>query len=84
MPRLRLVSKATLILLAAPAMCRLVAHETDPLKADESVSDAQLLDAMILHPILIHRPIVVTSRGVKLCRPSEVVLDILPMSQKGH
>ena len=44
---------------------------------DESFSDDQLIDAMIAHPILINRPIVVTSRGVRLCRPSEVVLEIL-------
>lgn len=41
-------------------------------------SDAQLIDHMLAHPILINRPIVITSRGVKLCRPSETVLDILP------
>jgi arsenate reductase len=50
---------------------------------DETLSDAQLLDAMMAHPILINRPIVVTPWGVKLCRPSEVVLDILPLSQRG-
>ncbi len=44
---------------------------------DESLTDAQLIDAMIAHPILINRPIVVTARGVRLCRPSEVVLEIL-------
>jgi arsenate reductase (glutaredoxin) len=46
--------------------------------ADERLSDAELIDAMLAHPILINRPIVVTARGVKLCRPSEAVLDILP------
>ncbi len=46
-------------------------------------TDAQLIDAMLTHPILINRPIVVTPWGVKLCRPSEVVLDILPLAQKG-
>jgi arsenate reductase (glutaredoxin) len=45
---------------------------------DESLSDAQLLDAMMAHPILINRPFVVTGKGTRLCRPSEVVLDILP------
>lgn len=44
---------------------------------DEGLSDAQLLDAMMTHPILIERPIVVTEKGVRLCRPSERVLDIL-------
>jgi arsenate reductase len=47
------------------------------------LTDDQLLDAMMAHPILINRPIVVTSLGVKLCRPSEAVLDILPAPQKG-
>jgi len=51
--------------------------------ANEALSDAQLLDAMMAHPILINRPIVVTPWGVKLCRPSEALLDILPLSQKG-
>ncbi len=50
--------------------------------ADESLSDGALLDAMMTHPILINRPIVVTSLGVKLCRPSEAVLDILPNPQR--
>ncbi|MDQ0471540.1 arsenate reductase (glutaredoxin) [Labrys wisconsinensis] len=45
---------------------------------DPELTDDQLLDAMMAHPILINRPIVVTSRGVGLCRPSEAVLDLLP------
>lgn len=45
---------------------------------DTAVTDDQLLDAMIAHPILINRPIVVTPKGVRLCRPSEDVLDLLP------
>ena len=49
---------------------------------DESLPDGALLDAMMAHPILINRPIVVTSLGVKLCRPSEAVLDILPNPQR--
>ncbi|MBN4665259.1 arsenate reductase (glutaredoxin) [Pandoraea nosoerga] len=49
---------------------------------DPSLSDDQLLDAMLSHPILINRPFVVTARGVRLCRPSEVVLDILPGAQR--
>lgn len=48
---------------------------------DPSLSDDQLLDAMMAHPILINRPIVVTPIGVRLCRPSETVLDILPPQQ---
>ena len=51
--------------------------------ADPSLPDDALLDAMMAHPILINRPVVVTALGVKLCRPSEAVLDILPSSQKG-
>ena len=50
---------------------------------DPALSDDALIDAMLAHPILINRPIVVTSRGVKLCRPSESVLDILPAAQRG-
>lgn len=46
--------------------------------ADPALSDDQLLDAMIATPILINRPLVVTEMGTRLCRPSEVVLDILP------
>lgn len=51
--------------------------------AEDSVSDEALIDAMLAHPILINRPIVVTPLGTKLCRPSELVLDILPDQQKG-
>jgi arsenate reductase len=50
---------------------------------DPALTDAQLLDAIEANPSLIERPIVVTARGVKLCRPSEVVLDILPSPQHG-
>jgi arsenate reductase len=46
--------------------------------ADPALTDDQLIDAMMAHPILINRPIVVTPLGVKLCRPSETVRDILP------
>ncbi len=49
---------------------------------DPSLSDDALIDAMMAHPILINRPIVVTPLGVKLCRPSEAVLDILPNPQQ--
>ncbi len=45
---------------------------------DAALSDAELIEAMLAHPILINRPIVVTPLGVKLCRPSESVRDILP------
>ena len=50
---------------------------------DASLSDEALIDVMIEHPILINRPLVVTPLGVKLCRPSEAVLDILPDPQGG-
>lgn len=46
-------------------------------------TDAELIDRMLEFPILINRPIVITPRGAKLCRPSEAVLDILPLPQKG-
>jgi arsenate reductase (glutaredoxin) len=46
--------------------------------ADPALTDEQLLDAVMAHPILMNRPIVVTPAGVKLCRPSETVLDLLP------
>jgi arsenate reductase len=44
---------------------------------DPKLTDGEIIDAMVAHPILINRPIVVTPRGVRLCRPSEVVLEIL-------
>jgi arsenate reductase len=50
--------------------------------ADPSLSDDQLLDAMMANPILINRPIVLSPLGVKLCRPSEVVLDLLSYPQQ--
>ncbi len=50
---------------------------------DASVGEDALLQAMVAHPVLINRPVVVTPLGVRLCRPSEVVLDILPDPQRG-
>ena len=50
--------------------------------AESHWTDDELMDHMLAHPILINRPIVVTLWGVKLCRPSEAVLDILPLPQK--
>lgn len=47
------------------------------------LSDAQLIDAMMAHPILINRPLVVSQLGVKLCRPSEEVLTLIPAEQRG-
>ena len=51
--------------------------------ADPAKTDEVLIDAMMAHPILINRPIVVTPLGTRLCRPSELVLDILPQPQRG-
>ncbi len=51
--------------------------------SDPSLTDDKLLDAMMANPILINRPFVVTELGVRLCRPSELVLDILPSPQQG-
>ena len=49
---------------------------------DESLADDALIDAMMEHPVLINRPLVVSPLGVKLCRPSEHVLDLLPAGQR--
>jgi arsenate reductase len=49
--------------------------------ADPSITDEQILDAVEAHPILLNRPLVVSPRGVRLCRPSEAVLDLLPAQQ---
>lgn len=49
---------------------------------EEKFSDEQLIDFMLQHPILINLPVVVTPLGTRLCRPSEIVLDILPEGQK--
>ncbi|MGK5069555.1 arsenate reductase (glutaredoxin) [Janthinobacterium sp. RT4P48] len=48
-----------------------------------TITNQALIEAMVAHPILINRPFVVTSLGVRLCRPSELVLDILPQPQRG-
>lgn len=56
-------------------------HELELGRSD--LTDDELVDAMMEHPILINRPIVMTPLGVKLCRPSEAVLEILPTPQKG-
>jgi len=50
---------------------------------DESLTDEALIDAMMEHPVLINRPLVVSSLGVKLCRPSEEVLGLRPTEQRG-
>ena len=51
--------------------------------ADAALTDEQLLDAMLAHPVLINRPFVVTPAGTRLCRPSELLLEILTEAQKG-
>lgn len=50
---------------------------------ETSLADDALVDAMMAHPVLINRPLVVSPLGVKLCRPSEAVLDLLPAAQRG-
>lgn len=50
---------------------------------DTTLSDDALIDAMVAQPILMNRPLVVSPLGVKLCRPSEAVLDLLPAPQRG-
>ena len=49
---------------------------------DEALTDDALIDAIVAHPILMNRPVVVTPLGTRLCRPSEAVLDILPLPQR--
>lgn len=65
------------VLRAKEALCKELGLD------DPSRSDDELLDAMLAHPILINRPLVVTPLGTRLCRPSELVLDILPAPQRG-
>lgn len=84
-------SRDTLIALAARAgqpLRHFVREQAEPYKtlglADPTLTDDQLLDAMQAHPVLINRPIVATAEGVRLCRPCEQVLDILPQPQRGE
>ena len=51
--------------------------------ADPALTDDALIDAMMAHPVLINRPLVASPLGVRLCRPSETVLDLLPVPQRG-
>lgn len=83
-------SRATLVeLIAAMGIpVRDLLRQSGTPYADLSLDDAkwdddQLIDFMLEHPILINRPIVVTDRGTRLCRPSERVLDLLPTPQQG-
>jgi arsenate reductase len=80
--------RATLLSLIAAMQVpvRDVVRTKEPLYADLGLAEADdhaLVEAMLAHPVLINRPIVVTTLGTKLCRPSEVVLDILPQPQRG-
>lgn len=66
------------------ALLRKNVEPYDKLDLDHiNATDEQLIEYMLQYPILINRPIVMTSLGTRLCRPSEVVLDILPKAQKG-
>jgi arsenate reductase len=77
--RARLVELISAMGISPRALLRRKGTPYDELGLDDAKwSDDQLIDFMIAHPILINRPIVVTPKGVRLCRPSEVVLDILP------
>ncbi|KRA42901.1 arsenate reductase (glutaredoxin) [Pseudoxanthomonas sp. Root630] len=80
--------RATLLSLIAAmgVQVREVVRTKEALHAELGLAgadDAALIDAMLAHPVLINRPIVVTALGTKLCRPSEQVLDILPQRQRG-
>ncbi|MBD9480100.1 arsenate reductase (glutaredoxin) [Pseudoxanthomonas sp. PXM02] len=80
--------RATLLSLitAMQVPVRDVVRTKEPLYADLGLAEADdhaLVEAMLAHPVLINRPMVVTTLGTKLCRPSEVVLDILPQPQRG-
>jgi arsenate reductase len=76
-----------LALIAAMAIpVRDVVRAKEALYGELGLADADdqaLIDAMLAHPLLINRPIVVTACGTRLCRPSEAVLDILPQPQRG-
>jgi arsenate reductase len=82
--RAELVSLIARMGIAARDLLRKKGTPYAELKLDDpALTDDQLIDAMMAHPILINRPIVVTPLAVKLCRPSEAVLDILPKPQRG-
>lgn len=76
--RERLVELIAMMGIAPRALLRQKGTPYDELNlSDPALTDEQLIDAMMAHPILINRPIVVTARGARLCRPSERVLDLL-------
>ncbi|MBB3656042.1 arsenate reductase [Rhizobium sp. BK650] len=77
--REKLVELITAMRISVRDLLRQKGTPYDELGLDKpDLSDEQLLDAMMAHPILINRPIVVTEKGARLCRPSEAVLEILP------
>lgn len=81
--RAKLVELITALGVPVRDVLRVKGTPHDELKlGDPGLSDEQLIDAMVEHPILMNRPIVVTPLGTRLCRPSEVVLDILPSPQR--
>jgi arsenate reductase len=83
--RARLVELIAAMGIPARALLRQKGTPYDELGlADPGWTDDELIDFMIAHPILINRPMVVTPKGARLCRPSEVVLDILPNPDIGE
>ena len=82
--RTRLVELITAMGIPVRGLLRRKGTPYDELHLDDSHwSDDQLIDFMVAHPILMNRPIVATPLGTRLCRPSEVVLEILPSPQRG-
>lgn len=80
----KLVALAAQLGLPVRAMLRRKGTPYDELALDNpALSDDTLIDAMVAHPILMERPIVVTALGARICRPSELVLDILSAPQQG-
>ncbi len=82
--RARLVELVAALGVPVRAVLRRKGTPYDELQLDDPAwSDDQLVDFMVQHPILMNRPIVVTPLGARLCRPSELVLDLLPSPQRG-
>lgn len=76
--RERLVELIAMLGIAPRALLRQKGTPYDELNlGDVALTDEQLIDAMMAHPVLINRPIVITDKGARLCRPSELVLDLL-------
>ena len=81
--RAKLVELIAALGIPARGLLRIKGTPYDELRLDDpGWSDAQLIDFIVAHPILMNRPIVVTPLGTRLCRPSEAVLDILPSPQR--